>query len=107
MTRDEHRQVINRLLGMVAADHQADASELLTNLSDDYEKTLTASESSATRITELEENNANLLKVNSKLFLRVGETEKQVTHSEEPDKGEPEVKPLPFADLFNEKGELI
>lgn len=107
MTRDEHRQVINRLLGMVASEHQATASELLTNLSDDYEQTLTVSETATLRVTELEGNNESLRKTNMQLFLRVGETEKQVTHNEEHDTGEPEAKPLPFTDLFNEKGELI
>lgn len=109
MTRDEHRQAIQSLLGMVSADHQAAASEILTNLSDDYEQTLTASEQSANSVAELTRNNETLRSVNAKLFLRVGETEKSA-HVEQPNNGndgEAEDKPLPFSDLFNEKGELI
>lgn len=109
MTRDEHRQAIQSLLGMVSADHQAAASEILTNLSDDYEQTLTASEQSANSVAELTRNNETLRSVNAKLFLRVGETDK-TAHKEQDETGDhgmSDDKPLPFSDLFNEKGELI
>ena len=107
MTRDEHKQAIRDLMGMIASEHQARASELLTNLSDDYEQTLTASEQATANVQTLTQNNETLRAVNAKLFLRVGETEKE-THKQETnhDKQKEEEKTLSFDDLFNEKGEL-
>lgn len=107
MKREEHRSIISQLLGMVANDNQARASELLTNLSDDYEQVLTTSEQASANVETLTRNNETLREVNAKLFLRVGETEKSIkTQAEIPDKQE-EDKPLSFDNLFNEKGELI
>ena len=107
MKRSEHKSIVQELLGMVASDHQARASELLTTLSDDYDQTLTASEQAATNVQNLTNDNENLRKANMKLFLRVGETEKE-THKEEDKSDETdEAKPIPFESLFNEKGELI
>jgi hypothetical protein len=105
MTRDEHKQIVNRLLGMVAPDHQANASELLTNLSEDYEQTLTASETATTRVEELTKNNETLRDVNAKLFLKVGSVPNEPQPSEP--KTEPERTPISIDSLFNEKGELI
>lgn len=106
MTREEHKAAVNRLLGMVASEHQATASELLTNLSDDYEQTLTAHEQAQNSVRTLTENNESLRAVNTKLFLRVGDTEKAL-HKEDktPDKPKDEIPS--FDTLFNEKGELI
>lgn len=107
MTRDEHKKAIQSLLGMVSADHQASASELLTNLSDDYEKTLTDFEQAQADVQNLTNNNETLRQVNAKLFLRVGETEhKQEKTNEHEVKSEEEKIPQ-FSELFNEKGELI
>ena len=104
MTRDEHRNAIQQLIGMVASEHQAAASELLTNLSEDYEATLTNFETSENTVRTLTANNETLRDVNAKLFLKVGSTNKEV---QEEAHTEPEGKPLPFEELFNEKGELI
>lgn len=107
MTRDEHKQAINQLIGMISAEHQADASLILTNLSEDYEETLTASETTASALEKANEKNNRLRDVNSELLLKVGVTRKEA-HIE--DKSQPTItedKPLPFSDLFNEKGELI
>lgn len=106
MTRDEHKAAINRLLGMVSPEHQADASELLTNLSQDYEQTLTTSEQAAANVETLTANFEHLREVNAKLFLQVptGKVNEPTTHPE-PVK-QPETPPS-FESLFNEKGELI
>lgn len=109
MTRDDHKKAVNQLMGMIAAEHQATASDLLSNLSDDYDRTLTDYETATANVTSLTSDNESLRKTNMRLFLRVGETEKE-THKQ--DKHNPshdeqeENKPLPFTDLFNEKGEL-
>lgn len=107
MKRDEHKGIITQLLGMVANDHQARASELLTNLSDDYEQVLTASEQASANVETLTKNNETLREVNAKLFLRVGETEKSIGKQEETIDKQEEAKPLSFDSLFNEKGDLI
>ena len=104
MTRDEHKQIMNQLLGMVTPDNQANASQMLANLSEDYEQTLTASETATNRVEELTRNNETLRDVNAKLFLKVGEVPKESHPSEHT---EPERQPISSDSLFNEKGELI
>ena len=104
MTRDEHRAVINTIMGMIAPEHQADASAALTSLTDDYATMLTEQEGAQTQVKTLTANNEKLRAVNAELFLKVGTTEKKEEKQEEKKEDE---KPLPFTDLFNEKGELI
>lgn len=107
MTREEHKQAITQLMGMIASEHQADASTLLTNISDGFEQVFTSSENNANDVKKLTDDCENLRKANMKLFLRVGETEKEVHGKVEQPETKSEDKPLPFSDLFNEKGELI
>lgn len=102
MTREEHQAIIQRVMGYVSPEHQADASEALTTLSDDYAETLRTSETLTTQNQTLSNDFERLRQVNAKLFLRVGE------HTEHKEKTahKTEVTKLPFDDLFNEKGEL-
>lgn len=109
MTRDEHKAITAQLLGMIAPDHQADASALLTQLGEDYETTLTASEASATQVANLTTANEKLREVNTNLFLKVGTpapkpNDNHNTNTPEKDDGGDK---LTFEALFNEKGELI
>lgn len=108
MTRDEHKQIIQKMLGFVTPENQANASELLTQLSDDYEQTLTASETLTKNNETLTANNEKLRQVNADLFLKVGTTNKE-THSQEQNNGngQDEENKLTFEALFNEKGELM
>lgn len=106
MTREEHRAAIQSLLGMVAPENQAGASEILTTLSEDYETTLTTSERAATDIERLTANNEKLREVNASLFLRVGQTT-STPNNPPPKVEEPEMPQLSFEALFNEKGELL
>ena len=110
MTREEHKKAVNQLLGMIAAEHQAAASELLTNLSDDFNTTQNEIETANGNVQSLTKDNEALRAANMKLFLRVGETDKQIHGQDKPNPSHgktEEDKPLPFDDLFNEKGELI
>ena len=107
MTREEHKQVIQNLIGMIAQDHYADASEILTNLSEDYEQVLTTSETAIANAESLTQKNERLREVNANLFLKVGMQDSTVNNQEDKQQPNTEVKPLPFSDLFNEKGELI
>ena len=104
MKVSEHREMVNKVLGMIAAEHQADASELLTKLTEDYAEVSANNEGFQSEITGLKENNEKLRAVNAELFLKVGTPHKQE------DKNNPNMKqdekPIPFSDLFNEKGEL-
>ena len=105
MTRDEHKQIVNKLMGMATPENQGAMSEILSELSEDYEKVLTDSESATARVSELTANNETLRSVNAKLFLKVGEVPKP-----EPQPSEPQGEPKPsitYESLFNDKGELI
>ena len=112
MTREEHKAIIQQMLSFVSADNQANASQLLTQLSDDYEETLTANETLTTTNAELTTKNERLREVNSELFMKVGTTKKENQNPpNNQDNGgqgsnneDPELK---FEDLFNEKGELL
>ena len=109
MTRDEHKQIIQKMLGMVTPENQANASELLTQLSDDYEQTLTASETLTKNNETLTVNNEKLRQVNADLFLKVGVTNKENNNENkegQTDNGQEESN-LTFDGLFNEKGELL
>ena len=111
MKREEHKGIVNQLLGMVASEHQARASELLTNLGDDYEQVLTASEQASANVETLTKNNETLREVNAKLFLRVGESDKEArkqdTNTGDKEEQDEEQTVIPFSKLFNEKGELL
>lgn len=107
MTRDEHKNIVTQLLGMVTAENQANASQFLTQLSEDYEATLTATETLQGQHETLQKNFETLRNVNSELFLKVGAT-KVATHIEPEKRDEPsELDGLTFEKLFNEKGELL
>lgn len=108
MTRDEHKKIVNQLLGMATPENQATASELLTQLTDDYEQTLTNNETLTANNATLTANNEQLRSVNADLFLKVGVTNKQIHKQDEPGKEDkPDETKLTFDALFNEKGELI
>lgn len=107
MTREEHKNIVTQLLSMVTAENQANASQFLTQLSEDYEATLTASETLQGEHQTLQKNFETLRNVNSELFLKVGATRTE-THKNEPPKDEPsELDGLTFEKLFNDKGELL
>lgn len=107
MKREDHKKLITEMLGLVNADHQARASELLTTLSDDYETVLTESEGHANRVTELTANNETLRAVNAKLFLKVGEVPNNPPNDPTPPTEDPDKPTITFESLFNDKGELI
>lgn len=110
MTRDEHKQIVNSLLGMTTPEKQADASLLLSQLTTDYEETLTASETATASLETMKKDFENLRDVNAKLFLQVGNTKKEI-HSHEQEHNKPNNQSnneneLTFDALFNEKGDL-
>lgn len=107
MTRDEHNAIIQQLHGMIAPEHIADATGLLTNLSNDYSETLTTSEASTANVERLTTEIDKLLRANGRLFMQVGQTkESQQTEAAQEAASEPTEPMLTFENLFNEKGEL-
>ena len=113
MTREEHNAIIQQMLTMVTPENQATASQLLTQLSDDYNTTLSTSEQLTTRNGELEKNNETLRSVNADLFLKVGQTNannqnlnQNQNQNQNLNQNQEEPK-LTYEALFNEKGELI
>lgn len=107
MKREEHKEIIQKI--MANAGNQGELSLLLTQLSEDYEKVLTESETATANVATLNTDNENLRRVNMELFLKVGHP-KQDTHAD--DKGgnpDPEIKgqtELTFEKLFDENGGL-
>lgn len=111
MTRDEHKNIVNQLLTMVTPETQANASSLLTQLTEDYEKTLTEFETATDNVSRLTANNETLRSVNAELFLKVGTSSKDTNKDNNPmdkgNEGEGDEETLTFEALFNEKGDLI
>lgn len=108
MTREEHNQIIQQMIGLVTPENQANASKLLTQLSEDYEQTLTTSETLTKNNETLTANNEKLREVNAELFLKVGTTKKDGNNENNEGQGEGEQENnLTFDALFNEKGDLL
>lgn len=106
LTREQFKDKVTAILGMTTPENQASASEILTELTDEYGNIMTESETHAGKVQELTKNNETLRDVNAKLFLKVGATVKE-THKEETPATEEPVTELTYEKLFNEKGELI
>lgn len=106
MTRDEHKAIITEMMGCSTPEKQARVSELLTQLSDDYEKTLTESETLTATNKTLTDNNEKLRQVNADLFLKVGTPRQETENKDKPKEDKPKESELTFDGLFNEKGEL-
>ena len=106
MKRNEYKSLISELLTLSTPDNQGRVSEILTQLTEDYETVLTTSEGYENRVAELSANNETLRKVNADLFLKVGT---QLPGSGDSDTGadETETEIPTFESLFNDKGELI
>lgn len=106
MKREEHKELVQKI--MANAGNQAELSMLLTQLSEDYEKVLTESETATTNVTNLTTDNENLRRVNMELFLKVGHT-KQDNPADDKG-GNPTdnggIPELTFEKLFDENGGL-
>ncbi len=105
MDRNEHQGILDQLLTMVTPENQANASELLVQLADGFNGVFTSNEDLTATNEKLTTDNERLRKVNTDLFLKVGEPNKdEKTPTQK--KIEQEENKLPFEDLFNEKGDL-
>lgn len=108
MTREEHETLVQNIMN--SASNQAELSLLLTQLTEDYEKVLTESETATKSVTDLTADNENLRKVNMQLFLKVGHKDAGNQNNKEGSNGKEgngeEGKTASFEELFDEKGEL-
>ena len=107
MKREEHNEITKKLYAMVTPENQASASELLTQLTNDYEETTTKMETASAEHEKLKNNFEHLRQVNADLFLKVGvshNTPENVTENN--DNIEEIENDIKIEDLFNEKGEL-
>ena len=103
MTLEELKNFTQTLFEMVANDSQAEASKILTSISEGFESLETQINELTTAKSQLTENNEKLRAVNADLFLKVGNKEKP---EEKADTFDNDNVPS-FDSLFNEKGELI
>lgn len=104
MTREEHKAAVDSIMRMIASEHQAAASEILSGLTTDYEQTLTQHETAQSNVQRLTSDNEALRSANMQLFLKVGNTNPTTPTNTTPET--PEEKPLSFDDLFDENGGL-
>lgn len=108
MDRQQHTSIIQQLRGLVSEENQATATQLLTQLSDDYDETLTASETLTTANADLTARNERLREVNSELFMKVGTSkENKGGNNQEQENKEGQENELTFDKLFDEKGDLL
>jgi len=96
---------VNEVLSLSGTENQARISELLTDISDSFKSLENQLTENTKTIDKLKKDNAELIEVNGRLFLKQGipgnKGEVETTASSEPD-----IPDLKFEDLFNEKGEL-
>lgn len=106
MNRADFQTAIELLLEMIQPERQADASEMLTSLSEGFNTVLDANETIQGENAQFKADNERLRKVNTDLFLKVGAENKSDYKHNEPPTGKDEDIPS-YDTLFNEKGELI
>lgn len=108
LTREEIKAKTSELLGMCSPDKQARVSELLTELSEGFETIMSENETSANSISELTNRVETLRDVNTKLFLKVGNSEAEFSKGKENEADDADDIPqIGIESLFNDKGELI
>ena len=106
MERTEHTNLIQSLGNMINPDNQAEATAILTQLSEDYGVVLDENANFKSSNEELTNKNDELRKANADLFLKVGNT--NTNNKKSMDEKETKGDEIPtFESLFNEKGELI
>jgi hypothetical protein len=98
LTKEQHTKILNDLRSMCTDIGKA--SEILTELSDDYSSTLACVDDLTNKNAEFHKNNESLVKANGNLFLKLQMQEENKEEEKE------EEKPLTFDSLFDEKGNL-
>lgn len=108
LTKEDFEKMINDTRDKLDKQSQALISEDMLGIMGNYNSLLETIESQKQDITKLKNDNDELLKVNGRLFQKIGfEKEKEKEEKINPFGNESEVKKLTISDLINEKGEMI
>ena len=103
LTKEEFKNLITSIKEKLDDTTQALVSEELLNVLTNYNLAVDEIESKAKSVADLTKDNEELLKVNGKLFQKIG-FEKAETETEEPKSEDEEIK---LEEIINEKGEMI
>lgn len=103
LTKEEFKNLITSIKEKLDDTTQALVSEELLNVLTNYNLAVDEVESKAQSVADLTKDNEELLKVNGKLFQKIG-FEKVETETEEPKSEDEEIK---LEEIINEKGEMI
>lgn len=103
LTKEEFKNLITSIKEKLDDTTQALVSEELLNVLTNYNLAVDEIESKAQSVANLTKDNEELLKVNGKLFQKIG-FEKVETETEEPKSKDEEIK---LEEIINEKGEMI
>ncbi len=103
LTKEEFKNLITSIKEKLDDTTQALVSEELLNVLTNYNLAVDEIESKAQSVADLTKDNEELLKVNGKLFQKIG-FEKDETETEEPKSKDEEIK---LEEIINEKGEMI
>ena len=103
LTKEEFKNLITSIKEKLDDTTQALVSEELLNVLTNYNLAVDEIESKAQSVADLTKDNEELLKVNGKLFQKIG-FEKVETETEEPKSKDEEIK---LEEIINENGEMI
>ena len=103
LTKEEFKNLITSIKEKLDDTTQALVSEELLNVLTNYNLAVDEIESKTQSVADLTKDNEELLKVNGKLFQKIG-FEKVETETEEPKSKDEEIK---LEEIINEKGEMI
>lgn len=103
LTKEDFKNLITSIKDKLDDTTQALVSEELLNVLTNYNLAVDEVESKTQSIANLTKDNEELLKVNGKLFQKIG-FEKDETENDEPKSEDEKIK---LEDIINEKGDLI
>lgn len=104
LTKEDFEKLINSIKEKLDETTQALVSEDLLGILSSYSNALEEMASLGEKMKKLEEDNAELLKVNGKLFQKIGFDKEE---EEEVEENVDNVEEVKIEDVIDEKGELI
>ena len=105
LNKEDFKNLITSIKEKLDDTTQALVSEELLNVLTNYNLAIDEIDSKTQSITDLTKDNEELLKVNGKLFQKIG-FQKDKTETEDP-KSEDEDEEIKLEEIINEKGEMI
>ena len=103
LNKEDFKNLITSIKEKLDDTTQALVSEELLNVLTNYNLAIDEIDSKTQSISDLTKDNEELLKVNGKLFQKIG-FQKDETETEDPKSEDEEIK---LEEIINEKGELI